>query len=256
MNESQSLSLNKAGVFSLIEKLGDTPETVIPTHQLRVGLARAYLVGKVDDFKIVVIQSQHGPEEPLAFGVDIGALGSVLKNLRGWTCVDVETKIAHQVGSYLKQDLQTPVRYLRDLYFILDKPPKRFEHEAVRLLTIEDLPLLKATPKELQSAGFKTSKELLTNGIVAGAIIDRKLISITHASAFSKKYADIGTYTDPSYRNRGLSTATTYLVVTEVQRRNKIPTWSVGENNLASLKVAQKIGFRKYSERTYVIVDK
>lgn len=256
MNKSLSSLLNKTEIASLIGKLGDTPKTVIQTHQLRVGLARAYVVGKIDNFKIAIIHSQQWPKEPLAFGVDVGTLWLVLKNLKGWTCVNVETEIAHQVGSCLEQNLQTPVHYRQDLYFILDGPLKKFEHKFVRLLTVEDLPLLEATPKELQNYGFKTPKKLLTDGVVAGAIIERRLVSIAHTSAFSEKYANIGTYTDPNYRNQGLSAAATYLVATEEKRRNKIPTWSAGENNLASLKVAQKVGFRKCSERTYVIVNK
>jgi RimJ/RimL family protein N-acetyltransferase len=40
-----------------------------------------------------------------------------------------------------------------------------------------------------------------------------------------------------------------------VQKARQIPVWSTGENNYASLRIAQKLGFTKVTERTYVIVN-
>ena len=47
--------------------LGDSPETVIPTHLLRRGLASAYVEGSVSRFNGMIVQSQSLPREPWCF---------------------------------------------------------------------------------------------------------------------------------------------------------------------------------------------
>ncbi|MGI8859675.1 MAG: GNAT family N-acetyltransferase, partial [Rubrobacteraceae bacterium] len=45
------------------------------------------------------------------------------------------------------------------------------------------------------------------------------------------------------WRGRGLATAAASLVVGRVQRSDRVPVWSAGEDNYASLQVARKLGF-------------
>ncbi len=43
-------------------------------------------------------------------------------------------------------------------------------------------------------------------------------------------------------------------VVEQIQAARQFPVWSTGEPTLASLQVAQKLGFEEVTRRTYVIV--
>ena len=69
--------------------------------------------------------------------------------------------------------------------------------------------------------------------------------------ARSERHADIGAATLEAWRGRGLATAAAALVARRVQEAGQTPVWSAGEDNAASLRVAQKIGFTAVSRRTY-----
>lgn len=45
------------------------------------------------------------------------------------------------------------------------------------------------------------------------------------------------------------------IVCRWVQDSGRVPVWSCGEDNLASLRVAQKLGFREVSRRVYLIPE-
>lgn len=53
----------------------------------------------------------------------------------------------------------------------------------------------------------------------------------------------IGIETVSAYQNRGIATATAARFVDEALRRGKSPCWECAEENQASLRVAQKLGF-------------
>jgi predicted GNAT family acetyltransferase len=88
---------------------------------------------------------------------------------------------------------------------------------------------------------------------VAAAIVTRAVVSIAFASARTAGHADVGVATLESWRGRGLATAAASLVAARIQAEGQAPVWSAGEGNLASLRVAEKIGFVEIGRRTYVI---
>ena len=94
---------------------------------------------------------------------------------------------------------------------------------------------------------------VLREGFVAGAVVDNRLVAVAHTNAVTARYADIGVFTDQDYRNRGYSTASAAIVAKAIRETGRTPVWSCGEDNLASLKVAAKVGFTEVSRRTYVI---
>ena len=55
------------------------------------------------------------------------------------------------------------------------------------------------------------------------------------------------------WREKGFATAAASRVAQEIQAKGKVPAWSCGEDNIASLRVAQKLGFTEVGRRTYVI---
>ena len=79
------------------------------------------------------------------------------------------------------------------------------------------------------------------------------IVAIAHTYAETNLHADIGVSTLETWREKGFSTAAASLVAQEIQARGKVPAWSCGEDNYASLRVAEKLGFTEVGRRTYII---
>jgi len=248
--------LNSKGCRVLADALGDTPETVISVHLLRRGLCRAYVVGDPSHFDGAIIQADALPGEPTGFGSDPEVLWDLLKSVQGWDCVDVASECASALGERIEREMGVRVRYYGDVYHILSKPVLDFHNEAVRQLTLADLKLLESAPAELRGGGFGSLRGLLSDGIVACAIASGRIVAIAHTSARTERHADIGVFTLERWRGRGFASAAASLVAKRVQEAGQIPVWSAGEDNVASLRVAQKLGFTERSRATYIILDK
>lgn len=245
--------LDPADRRRLADALGDSPETVIAVHLLRRGLCRAYVSGSPSRFDGAVVQATHLPEEPTGFGNDPEVLWGLLESVSGWTCMNVAPKCAPGLGALMEGALDSPVRYLDDVYHTLTVPAVELRSEAVRRLTLEDLALLKSAPADIQGGRFENTAAMLSEGFVAGAIVDGRLAGIAHVSAVTDGYADIGVATLEPVRKRGFATAAASIVARSVQGAGRTPVWSTGADNTASLRVARKLGFVEVSRRTYVI---
>lgn len=65
---------------------------------------------------------------------------------------------------------------------------------------------------------------------------------------------EIGTITHADYRGQGLSSLASYHLIKKLIKEGVAPSWSCNENNPASYKVAEKIGFRNHRKyNVYVI---
>lgn len=240
---------------ALADALGDSPETVITTHLLRRGLARAYVAGEPARFDGAVVQWQGAPEEPAGHGVDAAVLWDLLQSVDGWTSINVTPSCAAAIGRIIETEAGMGVRYDGDVYHTLIQPASNIRNGAVRLLTPDDLPLVEAAPVEVRGAGFESPAAMLTEGVVAGAIVSGGLVAMANTGALTERHADIGVSTLEPWRCRGFATAAASIVAQRVQAGGRIPVWSVGETNAASLRVAEKLGFTEVSRRMYVIVD-
>jgi hypothetical protein len=240
--------LDRSECLALADRLGESPETVISVHLLRRGLCRVFADGEQ-----TVIQNLQDPSEPMAFGDAPESIWHLLNLAVGWKCISVPSSCAEELGSLISRQMECKIRYYEDVYHTLTVPTRAFDHSSVRLLTEADLDTVLAAPREVQGAGFTDTKELLSNGVAAGAIVDDKLVAIAHTSAISREYADVGVCTLEPWQRKGISSSATYLVAQKLQSQGKIPTWSCGIGNLASLRVANKVGFKEVLRRTYVI---
>jgi len=251
--------LDQEGRERLSDALGETPETAISVHVLQRGLARAWVAGDVACPAGAIVQPEALPGEPMGFGEDVRVLWGLLQQVSGWFCVDVSPSVAAPLGELIQAERGGRVRYYGDVYHVLSplvrQPVQACPHPSVRLLTLEDIALLEAAPDELRGAGFGSTRALLAEGVVACAVSGGQVVTIAHTSAISARYADIGVCTAPEWRGRGLATAAARLVAERVQARSLTPVWSAGEDNWASLRVAQKVGFTEVSRRTYVILE-
>jgi predicted GNAT family acetyltransferase len=99
---------------------------------------------------------------------------------------------------------------------------------------------------------FGSAAALISDGIVAGAVIDGELVAVGFTAACGERYSDIGIVTRKDWRNRGLSTAAAALVCNDIQAEDQIPVWGTSIDNIASQKVAAKLGFEEVTRRVYV----
>ncbi|MDE2716513.1 MAG: GNAT family N-acetyltransferase [Chloroflexota bacterium] len=237
----------------LARVLGDSPETAIPANRLMRGACSAYVVGQPARFKAAVIMSHDNPGEPDGFGEDPEALWSILAPLEGWRVVDVSPSIAPKLGAVIRASTGSRVAYYGDVYHTLTRPPVTHPHPHVRFLGVDDRALFDGVPDDLKPGMRGDVEIVLREGFVAGAVVDDRLVSVAHTNAITDRYADIGVFTHEDHRNRGCSTASAATVAAAVQKSGRTPVWSCGEDNLASLRVAAKVGFTEVSRRTYVI---
>jgi predicted GNAT family acetyltransferase len=96
---------------------------------------------------------------------------------------------------------------------------------------------------------------LLEEGIVACAVVAGRIVATARTAARTQRHAELGVFTQEAYRRRGFATAATSLVAQRVQEAGQIPVWSAGAHNVASLRVAHKVGFVEVSRRVYVILE-
>ncbi|HEY3111797.1 MAG TPA: GNAT family N-acetyltransferase [Chloroflexota bacterium] len=238
---------------ALARALGDTPESTISVHLLARGLGRGYAVGRPASFAAALVQEIADPREPVGFGADADALWSILRALPGWECVSVPSAVAPRLGRLVEAERGRPVRYYGDVYHRLDRPAAAFSHALVRQLGRGDAALLDAAPAELRPRGWEGSARLLAEGIAAAAVVDQAVVAIAFTSARTVGHADIAVATLEPWRGRGLATAAASLVAARIQAEGQTPVWSTGEGNLASLRIAEKIGFVEVGRRTFVI---
>ena len=240
----------------LADALGDTPQTVIPAHLLRRGLADVYVAGAARRFDGVVVQSHSLRRESWCFGRDPSAVWGLLRPLNNWgrqaMSPNVPTDLARSVAAIMERETGVQVRYYGDVYHTLVGPVSRLDVAEVRLLKLEDASLLSAHWGGYGAVGFATVEDLLTDGAAAGAVVEGKLVALAHTNAVTAKYGDIAVATDEAWRGKGFASASACLVARRIQEQGRTPVWSAGEGNAASLRVAAKLGFVEVSRRLFL----
>jgi GNAT superfamily N-acetyltransferase len=90
---------------------------------------------------------------------------------------------------------------------------------------------------------WPSEEQFLSSGFgYAAHTVDRILCWCT-AEYVSRDRCGIGITTDPGFEGRGLATATAARFVAESLRRGIVPHWECVRDNLASVRVAEKVGF-------------
>jgi GNAT superfamily N-acetyltransferase len=240
---------------ALCRLLGDRPETVLWTHGLKRGMCNAYVAGDLPTYRAAIVQATDMPAVPATFGPDANAIWELLGLVRGWKYIAVDGVYAHTLGKIIYENTGLRVRYLGDLHYVLPDKLPVLVNQAVRRFTIDDLELLEAAPPELYSSFWGSVRALLTEGIAAGVVIDGKIVATARLSSISDWYADIAVDTLPDFRGQGLATATASAVVRAAQEMGKVPIWSTTERNMASRRIAEKLGFVEVLKRAYLVPE-
>jgi RimJ/RimL family protein N-acetyltransferase len=86
---------------------------------------------------------------------------------------------------------------------------------------------------------------LARSGLAWGGFVDGRLASVATPFYVGSDYEDVGVVTEAAFRGLGLSPACACGVVRDVLARGRRVSWSTSPDNLPSLAVAQRLGFRE-----------
>ena len=248
---SQPAQLDLNGIRRLLSSIEETPETVIPLHLMMQGACKVYSVGNPASSGAVTVQGDSLREEPFGIGDDAEALWVVLRHLDDWKVVDVSPSVAPRLGAIIREATGRRAWYYDDVYHTMTRPAPTIDDPAVRQFTRDDMDVLKAAG--VDGANFRgVLPALIEQGTIAGAVVDGRIVSTAQSAAITGRYADIGVGTDERWRGRGFATAAASIVARRIQETGRTPVWSCGEDNMASLRVARKLGFKEVSRLTYV----
>ena len=173
--------------------------TVIPAHLLRRGLADAYVAGAAPRFDAVIVQSHSLRQEPRCFESDPGVVWGLLRPLNDWgrkpTSPNLSADLVRPLAAIVERETGVQVRYYGDAYHTLTGRVNGRAAPEVRLLDLEDASLLSAYWGGSRAMGFATYEDLLTDGAVAGAVVEARLVALAHTNAMTARYGDIGVAT-------------------------------------------------------------
>jgi hypothetical protein len=246
--------LDRAGCFALAEATGDHPSRTIVGHALRTGRCRAAIAGDLPGFSAAAVNSEFLPGELFGFGTDMRALVGLLDHVGPWHCVLVDAAHAASVADLATRATGRSAQLWEDLHYVLGAPPNLIHHRDVRRLKADEADLLVAAVDGAGVDGQRWYAErALAEGIVAAGIIDGRVVSTAICYAQTPLHGDIAVNTSAAYRGQGLAAAAAGIVATELIHTGKRPVWSTRQDNLASQRVAVKLGFRQVETLVYVV---
>lgn len=88
-----------------------------------------------------------------------------------------------------------------------------------------------------------SAETLAAHGYAWGALVDGQLVSIACPFFLGTQYEDIGVATEPTFRSMGLGATCARALCADIHARDHLPSWTTSPDNLASLRVAEKLGF-------------
>lgn len=240
-------SLNEVGPRERSELAGwieDSPRVALALGSLVGGFSRAYVVGDASRPRAAVIHIAEAAAEPEVLGSDPAAVWSILSRLPGWQRPHLLTDgLAGPLSHLMERELKVPVRREKDLQYILRAAPVDHQDARVRRITIADREIVERSDRLTQPRGHGDVRTTLSRGVVGGAVVGDRLVSSVMSCAWGGAYVNLGAATAKDWRGQGLAVAETVLVCRVLQERGLRPCWCTGPQNLASQRVAEKVGF-------------
>lgn len=99
---------------------------------------------------------------------------------------------------------------------------------------------------------WSNANDFLSNGKGYCVITNGEIAAWAFSAAVSDDEIDIGVETQENYQHRGFAAIVSKAMLKYILEHNKKPVWACHYKNLASAKLAEKIGFAKIAE-CYVI---
>lgn len=157
--------------------------------------------------------------------------------------IDTDTTAASALQAAFPE-LRVWERVVYKLESFINNPP-RSEAEIRRLGPADAYVLWGLTPTSSWiSRTWGGPPGLAASGMAWGAFLSGRLVALACSFFVGDQYEDIGVVTEPGFRGRGLSLACTAALCADISARKRTPSWSTSPDNLASIRVAEKAGFR------------
>ena len=237
----------------LTEVIDDTPITLDVLDCLKQGMCRAYVCGNLPHITAyLVIDTLYN--DAFCFSTDVNAMWHLLEAQQGLEglIINVDPADAETLGQRISAKTGGPVSYSVVIHQALLEPVSSFPNEVVRLLTSSDEALLAKAPEVIRGNSYQTPQKILSTGAVA-AIVNDSIVSLAQTYAQTDLHGGISIYTLEEWRGKGYATSAASLVAETLQAMGKVPVWYCGEENGASLRTAEKLGFVEVSRRIDIV---
>ncbi|NOT61251.1 MAG: GNAT family N-acetyltransferase [Acidobacteria bacterium] len=110
---------------------------------------------------------------------------------------------------------------------------------AVRFLTSSELEAMSHVPAELKEELLEAAEE----SPVAATFVEELPVSFCYAGSRTETLWDISIDTLAEYRQRGYAALCVAFMIEHFRQQGLAPVWGALESNLASMKLAEKLGF-------------
>lgn len=244
--------LNATQCEQLAEALEDAPETVITIHALRTFRCRAFAIGEPRIFRAAIVDPMLTQGDLLGFG-DPDALFEMITQIGDWNCLEVAPHLAVPLSERLAKAGWT-IRQVPDVYYTMPGAARGISHPNVRLLGAADADFYAANAPCFDDDP-DAARQAVIDGPIAAAMVNGKVVAAIEANVRTARYANFCAETLPEYRGKGFSSACASVAAQAVQSMGLTPVWSTSENNLASRRVAEKVGFVECSRWIYLIPE-
>ena len=115
--------------------------------------------------------------------------------------------------------------------------------------------LEKAEGKVIPGFAWRNAEEFLRNGMGFCAVHEDIPAAWAFSAAVSSEEIDIGIETASAYQHMGLATAAAEKMIQYCYEHDKRPVWSCDSTNIASRRLAEKVGFEVVSEYTTIKIQ-
>jgi len=95
---------------------------------------------------------------------------------------------------------------------------------------------------------WSDKKSFLNNGFGFVAILNGEILGHAASASVNDREVEIDLFTNENYRGKGISAHLTYKLIEKCNVKNLVPKWDCATSNKASVRLAQKFGFKIVEE--------
>lgn len=150
----------------------------------------------------------------------------------------------HEIEKILKIKFNSPDNIFYLHREIINIPRSSIKLET-RILSKEDQRLFEQFESETSKVDLDNAYVELDHTIVVGSFQNGKLVGVASAYEWQEKSIqyDIGVVTNSKYQGKGVGYDLVKMLSNEILRQGFIPQYRCQQDNTASLKLAEKLGF-------------
>lgn len=224
--------------FSLLHKLAsslpDIPRWVETRSMLLSGRGELFGVDETGTLSFVV----GSPEMELISVVGVPAKEAILEAAAA-NSNEAEILAMPENSRHVAEALPDWKSIPATLHMLGDKPRLPERSSNVRLLAPSEIEALRNLPPDLKEELATASRY----SPMAATIVEAAPVSFCYAGSQTESLWDISIDTLAEYRNKGYAAACVTYMIELMSQQKKQPVWGALETNVASLRLAAKLGF-------------